>query len=130
MTDSRNRFYPIAWRKPLLALLAGLALVLGMAAPHDVAVEQAGAVAKLEIAETAVHPDAPAHFEAAELKVHSGCVGCLLQLGANTVLKPPPAPLSPLSRDGRMATPAAYPSSTQLRRLGPARAPPSASLFT
>ena len=33
-------------------------LVLGMVVPHDMAVEQAGAVAKVEIAESAVHPEA------------------------------------------------------------------------
>jgi hypothetical protein len=129
MTDSRTLSSALAWRRPLLALLAGFALASGMLAPHDLAVEQAGAVSRVEIAETAVHPGAPAHFEDAEIKVHPGCVGCLLQLGSSTVLKPPPAPLSPLSRDGRVVTPVVQVTSAQLRLLGPARAPPLASLF-
>ena len=129
MTDSRNLSSPLAWHRPLLALLAGLALAVGMLAPHDVAVEQAGAVSTVEIAETAVHPGAPAHFEDSEIKVHPGCVGCLLQLGSSTVLKPPAAPVSPLSRDSRVVVPADQLSSAQLRLLGPARAPPIASLF-
>jgi hypothetical protein len=128
MTDSRKPSPPLAWRRRLFAVLAGLALALGMLAPHDVAVEEAGAIVKVEIAETAIHPHAPAHFEDAEFKVHPACVGCLLQLGTSTVLKPPPAPMSPLPRDGSLVAPAAHPSSAQLRRLGPARAPP-VSLF-
>lgn len=130
MTDSHNLFSPFAWRQPLLALLAGLALAFGMLAPHDLAVEQAGAVSTVEIAETAVHPGAPAHFEDSEIKVHPGCVGCLLQLGSSTVLKPPPAPISLLSQDDRVVTPAVQVSSAQLRLLGPARAPPIASPST
>src|SRR4030095_12531005 len=123
MAVSRNHLSPLAKRRPLLALLAGLALAFGMLAPHDLAVEQAGAVSRVEIAETAVHPGAPAHFEDAEIKVHPGCVGCLLQLGSSTVLKPPPAPMVPLSRDARVVVPAAQLSSAQPRLLGPARAP-------
>src|SRR4030095_2051709 len=55
-----------------------------------------------------------AHFEDAEIKVHPGCVGCLLQLGSSTVLKPPPAPMVPLSRDARGVVPANPASSARL----------------
>jgi hypothetical protein len=127
MTDSRNLSSPLAWRRSLLALLAGVALAFGMVAPHDVAVEQAGAVSQVEIAETAVHPGAPAHFEDSEIKVHPGCVACLLQLGSSTVLSRPPAPPSLLPPDGYVAAPVAWVSSAKPSLLGPARAPPIAS---
>jgi hypothetical protein len=127
MTDSRDLSSPLAWRRTLLALVAGLALAFGMVAPHDVAVELAGVVSQVEIAETAVHPGAPAHFEASELKTHPGCVACLLQLGSSTVLSLPPALLSPLPQDGYVAAPAAQVSAVQPPLPGPARAPPTAS---
>ena len=128
MTDSRNLSSPVSWRRPLLALLAGVALALGMAAPHDMAVELAGTVSQVEIAETAVHPGAPAHFENAEIKVHPGCVACLLQLGSSTVLKHAPAVLPPSPRGSYVAALNAQLSSAKPSLPGPARAPPFASL--
>jgi hypothetical protein len=122
MTDPRN--LPSAWSRPLLALLAGFALAFTMMTPHDMAVEQAGGISQVEIAETAVHPDAPAHLEDAEFEVHSGCVACLLQLGSNTVLGRPLALQSPLPQVGHLATPLARISSAKPSLLGPARAPP------
>jgi len=126
MTDSRKP-PPLAWYRPLLALLAGVALALGMAAPHDMAMELAGVAARVEIAESAVHPGAPTHIENAELKLHPACVACLLQLGSNTVLRHPPAPVQPLPQGSHVAAPAAQISSAQPSRLGPARAPPFSS---
>lgn len=128
MKDSRPRFSSTAWRRPLPALLAGLALAFGMAAPHDVAVEQVGKVSQVEIAETAVHPGAPAHVEDAEYKLHPGCAACLLQLGSSTILACPPASQSPLPQGGQIAAPVAQVSSAKPSLPGPARAPPIASL--
>jgi hypothetical protein len=127
MTDPRHPSFSTAWRRPLPALLAGLALAFGMAAPHDVAVEQAGRVSRVEIAESAVHPGAPAHFEDAESKVHPGCAACLLQLGSSTILVRPLAPAPPLPQGGHAALPAARVSSAKPFLPGPARAPPIAS---
>jgi hypothetical protein len=126
MTDSRKP-PPLAWYRPLLALVAGLALAFGMSAPHDMAVELAGVVSPVEIAETAVHPGDPAHFEDAELKLHPGCVACLLQLGSSSVLSRPPAPLPPLSQGSDFVAPIARLSSAKPSLLGPARAPPFSS---
>jgi len=126
MTDSRNP-PPLAWYRPLLALLAGVALAFGMAAPHDLAVELAGVGSRVEIAETAVHPDAPAHAEDAEFKLHPPCVACLLQLGSSTVLGRPPALLVPLPRVERSNAAAARFSSAKPPLLVPARAPPFSS---
>jgi len=123
----RNLTSPLAWRRPLCALFAGLALAFGMAVPHDEAVEQAGMVSKVEIAETAVHPGDPAHFESAELKVHPGCTACLLQLGSSTVLGPSPALPSPLPPYRNVALPVELASSGSTSLPGPARAPPTSS---
>lgn len=127
MTDPRNPPSAIPWRRPLAALLAGFALALGMAAPHDVAVELAGGISRVEIAATAIHPEAPAHVEHAEIKVHSGCVACLLQLGSRTVLGQPLALVTPVSQDGRVPAPVVRISSAKPPLLGPARAPPISS---
>jgi hypothetical protein len=127
MSDSRIRFSPLSWRRPFLALLAGFALLSGMLAPHDVAVEQAGIVSQVEIAENAAHPGIPAHIEGAEFKRHPGCVACLLQLGRGTVPSPLPAALPPLPQDDSVTALAVRPSSAKPALLGPARAPPIAS---
>jgi hypothetical protein len=127
MTDSRIRSSPIHWRRSLLALLAGFALVSGMLAPHDMAVEQAGIVSQVEIAENAAHPGAPTHVEGAELKRHPGCVACLLQLGRATVPSPLPAVLPPLPQNDFVAAPSVRPPSARPALCGPARAPPIAS---
>ncbi len=127
MTDPRHSSSSTAWRRPLPALLAALALAFGMVAPHDVAVEQAGKISRVEIAESAIHPDAPAHVEDAEYKVHPGCAACLLQLGSSTILVRPLAPAPPLPQGGHAALPAARIASAKPSLPGPARAPPIAS---
>jgi len=127
VTDFRSLSSPLSWRRPLLALVAGLALALGAVAPHDMAVERTGLVSPVEIAETAVHPGAPAHFEDATIKVHPGCTACLLQLGSGTVLGGPPAQISTLPPCGDVVAPPARVSSAAPSLPGPARAPPSAS---
>src|SRR3954454_10742679 len=99
MTSSRHPTPPPSWRRAAVALLACLGLVLGMAAPHDLAAEQAGTAAKAEIAESAIHPGAPAHFEDAELKVPPPCIACLLQIQSGIVLSHPPSALPPPARD-------------------------------
>ena len=129
MTDSRNRSSPLAWRRPLLALLVGFTLALGMLAPHDGAVEQAGGVSQVEIAENAAHPGAPAHVEGAQFKLHPACVACLLQLGRGMAPSCPPAPLPLLPQDDQVTSLAERFSSAGPSLLGPARAPPTASLF-
>src|SRR6185295_7208745 len=127
MMGPRNLTSLLAWRRPLCALFAGLALAFGMAVPHDEAVEQAGMVSQVEIAETAVHPGDPAHFEDAELKVHPGCAACLLQIGSSTILGCPPALSTPLPPVGRAAAPVARAASANPTLLLPARAPPITS---
>ncbi|HYU33687.1 MAG TPA: hypothetical protein VEW48_16160 [Thermoanaerobaculia bacterium] len=119
--------FPLAWWRPFLALLAGLALALGMMAPHDVAMDLAGMISPVEIAETAVHPLLPVHVEDAEIKVHPGCVACLLQLGSSTIMGRPPAPPLLLPPAGHVAALVAKVSSAKPSLPGPARAPPVAS---
>jgi hypothetical protein len=128
MMEPRKLFSPLALR-PILALLAVLALALGMVAPHDAEVERAGIVSTVEIAETAVHPGDPAHVESAKIEVHPGCVACLLQLGSRTVLERAPALPEPLPPGGHVAAPTARIASANTSLLGPARAPPLASPF-
>src|SRR5262249_39438006 len=84
MSCQPPNFLP-SWRRMALAFLACAALVLEMVAPHDIAAEQEGVVAKVEIAESAVHPHSPAHFEKGKLKVHPPCVACLLHAQTRTV---------------------------------------------
>ena len=118
---------PDTWRRPLLAFLAGLALVAGMMAPHDVTVDLAGVISRVEVAETAVHPDLPVHLEGAEIKIHPGCAACLLQLGSSTIMGRPPAPPLLLPPAGHVAALVAKVSSAKPSLPGPARAPPVAS---
>ena len=127
MSNCRKLSSPSAWGRPLLALLAGFALACGLFVPHDVAVEQAGLVSQVEIAETPLHPGAPAHIESAEFKLHPACVACLLQLGRSTVPSLPPATLPPLPQSGHAAAPVVRLSSARPAPAGPARAPPIAS---
>jgi hypothetical protein len=127
MSDYRKLSSPLAWRRPLLAVLAGFALACGMLVPHDVSVEQAGLVSQVEIVVTPLHPGAPAHIESAEFKLHPGCVACLLQLGRSTVPSLSPATLPPLPQCGHVVASVVRPSSARLAFLGPARAPPISS---
>jgi hypothetical protein len=127
MTDSRQSTTPLAWQRPLLALLAGVALAFGMAAPHDMAVELAGVGSRVEIAESAVHPNAPVHIEDAEVKLHPPCVACLLQLGSRTVLSRPPAPTPPDSQARELPAPSTRPATAEPSFPSPARAPPLSS---
>ncbi|HEY4573685.1 MAG TPA: hypothetical protein VIJ26_06980 [Thermoanaerobaculia bacterium] len=129
MTTSHAPTLQPSWRRAALAFLAGAALVLGMAVPHDMAAEQAGA-AKVEIAESAVHPHSPAHFEDGEFKIHPPCVACLLQAQAGTVLCPPPAAQKPLAREAGTPLQPRLHASEETPLTGPARAPPSLSLLS
>jgi len=126
MTTSHTPTSQPSWRREALAFLACAALVLGMVAPHDMAAEQAG-TAKVEIAESAIHPHSPAHFEDAEFKVHPPCVACLLQAQAGTVLCPPPSAQKPLAREAGVLAGASLPASAETPLTGPARAPPAVS---
>jgi hypothetical protein len=119
-----------SWRRAALAFLACAALVVGMVVPHDMAAEQAGVVAKVEIAESAVHPHNPAHFEEGEFKIHPPCVACLLQAQAGTVLGPPPAAQKPLAREAGTPLQPRLLASGEIPSTGPARAPPSLSLLS
>src|SRR5436305_4161178 len=123
MTTSHTPTLQPSWRRAALAFLAGAALVLGMAVPHDMAAEQAGA-AKVEIAERAVHPHSPAHFEDGEFKIHPPCVACLLQAQAGTVLCPPPAAQKPLAREAGTPLQPRLLASGETPLTGPPRAPP------
>ncbi|MFL6260630.1 MAG: hypothetical protein ACJ76Y_13025 [Thermoanaerobaculia bacterium] len=126
MTTSHTPTSQPSWRRAASAFLACAALVLGMAVPHDMAAEQAGSV-KVEVAETAVHPHSPAHFEDAEFKLHPPCVACLLQAQAGTVLCPPPSAQKPLARKAGTPAVASLLASGEIPLTGPARAPPSLS---
>jgi hypothetical protein len=126
--NARNSHRPIAWWHALLVLAACFGLVLDGAAPHDMAVDRAGAVSRVEIAESAVHPSDPAHFERAEMKVHPGCGACLLQLETRTVPAPAPFPLPPLASNADVAGLVEIFPSHDGSLPGPARAPPVSSL--
>jgi hypothetical protein len=122
---ARKSHRPLAWWRVIFAIAACLGLAFEGVTPHDMAADRAGAVSRMEIAESAVHPDDPAHLEQAEMKVHPGCVACLLQLETRTVLGKPPIPLPPLARDAYAAASAVRVSSRDAALLGPARAPPA-----
>lgn len=127
--NARNSHLPIVWWHALLVLAACFGLVFDGAAPHDMAVDRAGVLSRVEIAESAVHPDDPAHFERAEMKVHPGCGACLLQLETRTVPGPAPLPLPPLASGSGVAALAETASSHDVSLPGPARAPPVSPLF-
>lgn len=122
--NARNSHGPLAWWRVILALAACLGLAFDGATPHDMAADRAGAVSRMEIAESAVHPGDPAHLEQAEMKVHPGCVACLLQLETRTVLGQPPLPIPPTARGAHAAASAVRASSRDVSLSGPARAPP------
>ncbi len=127
--STRKLHRPIAWWRVLLALAACFGMAFDGAVPHDVAADRAGGVSRVEIAANAVHPGDPAHFEHAEIKVHPGCVACLLQFETRTIPGPAPVPLPPLERDTSIASLAETVSSHDDSLAGPARAPPVSSLF-
>lgn len=127
MTTSRKPTSPRWWRRAALAFLACAALAFEMAAPHDMAVEQAEAASSVEIDESAIHPRSPAHFETAELKVHPPCVACLLQAQAGTVRCHLPAAQEPLAREGGLSGAPQRLAAGEIPLTGPARAPPSFS---
>jgi hypothetical protein len=122
--NARNAHGPLAWWRVIFAIAACLGLASEGVTPHDMAADRAGAVSRMEIAESAVHPGDPAHLEPAEMKVHPGCVACLLQLETRTVLGQPPIPIPPLARDVHAAASAVRLSSRDVTLFGPARAPP------
>ena len=125
MTDLRNLLPLASWR-PLAALAASFALAFAAVAPHHAEVERAGLPSRVAIAETAIHPGAPAHCEAAQIEVHRGCAACLVQLGSSTDLGRPLAALPAMPDAGDVAAPQAAPTSARPFLPGPARAPPTA----
>ena len=127
MTNLRNAS-PLASCRPLAALAVSFAMAFASIAPHHAEVERAGLPSRVAIAETAVHPGAPAHCEAARIEVHRGCSACLVQLGSSTVLGRPLVPLPAMPPTGDVAAPDAEPTSARPSLPGPARAPPAFSL--
>lgn len=126
--NARRSHRPISWWRVLLALAACFGIGFDGAVPHDMAADRVGAVSRVEIAANAVHPDDPTHFEHAEIKVHPGCVACLLQFEKRTVPDSAPSPLPPLERDAPIAFLVETVSSCDGSLSGPARAPPVPSL--
>ena len=124
MTDSRNLYPQIARRQAAAALVAILALAFGFFAPHDVVEERTGSFSRVEIAESAVHPQAPAHFEDGEFKVHPPCPACLLQIQTGTALVRLPAASPLLTEDSEVAALVERIPSQTLSHPSPARAPP------
>lgn len=124
MTDSRNLPTRNTWRRAAAALVASLALAFGLFAPHDVVEERTGSFTRVEIAESAVHPDAPAHFEDGEFKVHPPCPACVLQIQTGTTLIRLPAALPVLAEDGELAALVERIPSQIVFHPSPARAPP------
>src|SRR4051812_27000073 len=146
MTTSHAPTLQPSWRRAALAFLAGAALVLGMAVPHDMAAEQAGG-AKGGIPGSAGHPPSPAHLggggiqhhpprpprapsEDAEFKIHPPCCASLLQAQRGPVLCPPPAAHEPLAREAGAPLQPRLHASEETPLTGPARAPPSLSLLS
>lgn len=121
---SRRPLVSSSWQRGFLVLVTMVALGLGSAAPHDPAEEASGGLARVEIAEGAIHPEAPAHFESARVEVHPGCVACLAQVQTGGIPLPLPAGQPFLAQAGRIAAPADRSPSREIQRLGPARAPP------
>jgi hypothetical protein len=115
-------------REAIAEALARNPGLVGMAAPHDLAVEDAGSVARVEVTENAIHPRSPAHFETAELKLHPACVACLLQAQTGTVLCHLPSAQKPLARDGGLILRSQRLATGEIPLTGPARAPPVLSL--
>lgn len=123
-TSHRLRSAP-SWRRILLVLVTGVALGMASVSPHDPAEEVTGRLGPVEIAKSAVHPEAPAHFESAEVEIHPGCVACLAQLQTGSIPIFLPAGLPVLLENGAIAASTDQSFSLESRRLGPARAPPS-----
>jgi hypothetical protein len=113
-----------SWWRGLLVLVTAAAVGLGSAAPHNPAAEVAGGFVRVEIAETADHPEEPAHFESSRIEIHPGCMACLAQIqaGSAPILLPAARPL--LAEAGRVVAAADQVPSREIRCLGPARAPP------
>ena len=112
-----------SWRA-LLALVAGVGLALGMIAPHDPLAEGPGMPAGVEIAEGAIHPNAPTHVESSHTEVHPPCQACLLQIQTQSIQPRPAAILPRPDDDLAVAILSETAASVPVPHLGPARAPP------
>ena len=122
----RTSSAPAAWRRALLALLVSLALGFDMMALHDAGAEHSAAPYGVEIAESAIHPGDPAHFEASDIRAHHGCPGCLVQLQMGLAPASQVSIASPVP--GPALTAPAEQAIVQIAVLcGPARAPPVSS---
>jgi hypothetical protein len=120
------------WKRSLASLVAVLSLVLlggGLMVPHGAFSEHSDLPVGSHLDANALHPRAPLHMETAHPEVVHACTACLLQSGRLSILSRPAAvPLPLLTRS--LALPVIERLDTApVRRLGPARAPPTASPF-
>jgi hypothetical protein len=110
-----------------IAVAALLLVGAGVTLPHCHETGEPGqerALRATSLADAALHPAAPAHFESSGARLHPACVACLLQARTPS-LQTAPAVVAPSLRDTSVdVLPSAAPASRFAIRLGPARASP------
>lgn len=120
---------PSPWRHHLASLVTGLTLVLlfgGLMVPHGPAGEHSDLPIGTRLDANAQHPGAPLHMETSRPEVVHACTACLLHTGrASTLDRPAAVPLPDITAS-LVLSKIAQRNDAPARRLGPARAPPSA----
>lgn len=123
---------PTLFRRPLASLVAGLTLALllgGLVVPHGTAEEHSDLPIGTRLDANAQHPGQPLHMETSAPEVVHACTACLLQTGTRSTLSRPAAVPLPLTTQSLILAKVEHLDTAPVRRLGPARAPPAASLF-
>ena len=99
----------------------------GITLPHCHEIGEPGQERSLRatrLADAALHPAAPAHFESSGARLHPACVACLLQARTPSPQAAPAVVAPSMRHSAADLLPSAAPASRVAIRLGPARASP------
>ena len=121
-----------ARRRILASLVAGVTLALllgGLVVPHGTAEEHTDLPIGTRLDANAQHPGQPLHMETSAPEVVHACPACLLQSGTRSTLSRPAAVPLPIITQSLVLAKVERLDTEPVRHLGPARAPPAASLF-
>jgi len=118
-----------AWRGFRSSVAAGVLLLVGAGAalPHRQEIGEPGhehALRAIRVADAALHPAAPAHFESSGARLHPVCVACTLQARTPSLQSAPAGAAPAIRYTSAVSLRSAAPAPRVAIRLGPARASP------